>query len=399
VATPRELIVPTPQGLYCAEGPFHIDPWRPVGRAVVTHAHSDHATWGCGEYLCSGSGAGVLRERVGADAAITGLPYGESVTVGGVRVSLHPAGHILGSAQVRVERVSDGETWVVSGDYKTVADRTCGAFAPVRCHTFITESTFGLPIYRWADQASVFDDLNAWWRASRAQARTCVVLAYALGKAQRVLAGLDPSIGPIAVHGAVRRFNRAYAAAGVALPEAPGASDPAGPDVRGCGLVVAPPSALGSPWLRRFATGPAEGGVSAAMVSGWMQVRGTRRRRAVDRGFVLSDHADWPGLLEAIRATGATRVGVTHGSIGPMVRYLRELGLDAFEVPTRYVGETGEDQPGQEDDTTSDAPHEPGASATGRSPPEDGPAPPPDSPPPTPPPPIAPPHPPNRPWS
>jgi putative mRNA 3-end processing factor len=347
-APSSDLILSTPDGLYCPEGGFHIDPWKPVPRAVVTHAHSDHACWGSGEYLCSRTGALVLRERVGAQAAITGIGFGEVITLGSVRVSLHPAGHILGSAQVRVARTGSegraGETWVVSGDYKTAPDRTCEYFEPVRCDVFITESTFGLPIYRWDPQAEIFADINGWWRANREAARTSVVFAYALGKAQRVLGGLDPSIGPIGVHGSVSRFDHAYAAAGIGLPEAPNAVGEVAAALRGVGLVVAPPSAAGSPWLRKFATGPATGGVSTAAVSGWMQVRGNRRREAIDRGFVLSDHADWDGLLATLRATGASRIGVTHGFIEPMVRWLREHErLDAFPVPTRYreEGEEG----------------------------------------------------------
>jgi putative mRNA 3-end processing factor len=223
-----DLLTPTDRGLYCPEGGFHVDPWRPVERAVVTHAHGDHVARGCGAYLCSATGAGVLRARLTGDPApgeppsgpVTGVPFGEIVTLGAARVSLHPAGHILGSAQVRVERAASngrhGEVWVVSGDYKTVADRTCEPFEPVPCDVFITESTFGLPIYRWEPQEQVFADINAWWRASAEQGRTSMVFAYALGKAQRVLAGVDPSIGPLAVHGAVHRMNEVYRAAGVA---------------------------------------------------------------------------------------------------------------------------------------------------------------------------------------
>lgn len=335
-----DLLIPTDRGLYCADGDFHIDPWAPVERAVVTHAHGDHVSQGCGSYLCSASGAAVLRARLGSDGAgVQGVAYGTAIDLGGVRVSLHPAGHVLGSAQVRVERAG-APVWVVSGDYKTAADRTCEPFEPVRCDVFITESTFGLPIYRWDDQAAVFEQINAWWRRNAEQGRTSLVFAYALGKAQRVLGGVDASIGPIAVHGALCRMNEVYRSAGIDLPQAPHAADDVVKQVKGRGLVVAPPSALGSPWTRKFA---GRDGMSAAFVSGWMRVRGTRRRKAIDRGFVLSDHADWPGLLWAIRQTGASRVGVTHGSVGPMVRWLREQRMEAFTVPTRYTGETGEE--------------------------------------------------------
>lgn len=352
---PDDLVITTPDGLYCPRGGFHIDPWRPVPHAIITHAHSDHAGWGCKRYLASPTGAIVLRQRVGPDAGITPQPFNRGLTLGDVAVSLHPAGHILGSAQVRIEHA--GRVCVISGDYKSAPDATCEPFEPVRCHTFITESTFGLPVYRWRPQSETFDDINRWWRANQADSRTSIVFAYALGKAQRMLAGLDPAIGPIACHGAVDRLNRAYRDAGIALPDAPLATADNAPDLRGRGLIVAPPSAASTPWLRKFAAAPAAG-VATAFASGWMLIRGTRRRRGVDRGFALSDHADWSGLLDAIRATGASRIGVTHGYVQPLVRYLREhLALDAFAVPTRYEGERFEDAP---DGTPSDPAADPG---------------------------------------
>lgn len=348
VSTSTQLLVSTDDGLHCPEGGFHIDPWRPVDRAVITHAHSDHLVAGCTSYLCAAPGVGVLRERLGHGAKIETLEYDAKVRMRGVHLSLHPAGHILGSAQVRVEQCTPGSdgarrgtTWVFSGDYKTEADRTCAGFEPVSCDVFITESTFGLPIYKWRSEHDEFARVNAWWSDNADQGRTSVLFAYALGKAQRLLAGVDPEIGPIAVHGAVDRFNRAYRASGVALTEAPHAAGDIVQRVRGRGLVIAPPSALGSPWIRKFAA--VDEGFSGAFASGWMQVRGTRRRKAIDRGFVISDHADWPGLLSAIEATGASRVGVTHGYVRPLVRWLIESGYEAFAVPTRYTGERGED--------------------------------------------------------
>jgi len=356
------LIHPTDDGLHCAEGGFHLDPWRPVERAVVTHAHSDHASPGCGSYLCSEECEPVLRLRIGAAASINAVPFGLNIDVGGVRVSLHPAGHILGSAQVRVERRLStdaaagpvGEVAVFTGDFKDVPDRTCTPFEPVRCHTLIMESTFALPVYRWPSQDSVFAEINAWWRANRDAGRTSLVFAYALGKAQRVLAGLDPSIGPIGAHGSVRRMNLGYAARGVALPETRPAAGAAVKALQGVGLIVAPPSANGSTWARKL--GGREG-VSTAFVSGWMMVRGSRRRRAVDRGFVLSDHADWPGLLRAIDDSGAERVGVTHGFSDTLVRWLGQHGRDAYIVPSRYEGErTENDDPAPEPDDPRPAP-------------------------------------------
>ena len=326
------MIRTTARGLYCEAGGFYIDPWQPVDRAVITHAHSDHARWGSNHYLCAAPALAVMRARLGPDAAIEGLAYGQAIEMNGVRVSLHPAGHVLGSAQVRVEH--RGEVWVVSGDYKLDPDPTCVPFEPVRCHTFISESTFGLPIYRWQDPRKLSDAINAWWRANAEAKRASLIFAYAFGKAQRILASIDSTIGPIIVHGAVDTLNRAYREAGVALPETKRVGDfekfnPAG------ALVLAPPSAQSTPWLKRF------GDYSDAFASGWMQIRGARRRQAVDQGFTLSDHADWPSLNRAIAETGAQRVYVTHGQIGPMVRWLTEQGLEAHGMETEFEGEAG----------------------------------------------------------
>ncbi len=329
-----DLVVERPEGLYCPQGDFHIDPWRPVDRAVITHAHADHARRGHGHYLASAPSEGVLRARLGADIALQPLAWGETVEHRGVRVSLHPAGHVLGAAQVRLEH--RGRVWVVSGDYYLSAhdetNPTCTPFEPVRCDAFVTESTFGLPVYRWRPQAQVFAEIDAWWAANAAAGRASLLLAYSFGKAQRLLAGVDASIGPIAVHGAVEPINAAYRAAGVALPPTRRVTE-LGKDELGRALVVAPPSVQGSPWLRRL------GDHGDAFASGWMQLRGTRRRRGVDRGFVLSDHADWPGLQRAIAATGAARVIVTHGYEAVMVRWLRERGLDAASFRTEYGDE------------------------------------------------------------
>ena len=337
----------TNEGLYCEAGGFHVDPWAAVPRAVVTHAHGDHVAWGCGAYLASADGAALLQLRLGGTGAVEALPYGERRLLGGVSVSLHPAGHILGSVQVRLE--AGGEVWVVSGDYKTDPDPTCRPFEPVRCHTFISESTFGLPIYRWPAQSEVFSEINAWWRANADAGRASLLSGYALGKAQRLIAGLDPSIGAILTHGAVEKINAAYRAAGVALPATTYAGD-ADRDASRRAIVIAPPSAAGSVWARRF------GNASNAFASGWMRVRGARRRRSLDRGFTLSDHADWPGLLGAIAATGAERVWVTHGFTGPVVRWLEEQGLEARAVATRFEGERDEPEAPGEADAPAEAP-------------------------------------------
>jgi putative mRNA 3-end processing factor len=327
------LLETTDRGIYCSEGAFYIDPWQPVELAVITHAHGDHACFGSSHYLTSVTGERVLRQRLGTDARIESVPFGQPVRFHGVSVSLHPAGHVLGSAQVRVEH--RGEVWVVSGDYKRERDVTCEPFETVRCHTFITESTFGLPVYRWRSQAEVFNEINSWWRENQREERASVLFAYALGKAQRLLAGIDPSIGPILAHGAVMSFLPAYHAAGIPLPKIEHADEKLAKSVRHRALVIAPPSAAGSPWMRKFAP------FSTAFASGWMQLRGARRRRALDRGFALSDHADWDGLLQTIRETGAERVGVTHGYSTVLVRWLRENGWKAWAMPTRYEGEEG----------------------------------------------------------
>jgi putative mRNA 3-end processing factor len=312
-----------------------------VDCAVVTHAHSDHACPGSRAYLTAQPGEALLRVRVGGEAPIQALEYGESVRLNGVHVSLHPAGHILGSAQVRIE--SGGEVWVVSGDYKLEPDPTCTVFEPVACHTFVTESTFGLPIYRWPPEADVFAEIHAWWAANQQAAKASVLFAYSLGKAQRVLAGLlagmDPAAGPIYTHGAVENFCRLYREAGIALAPTThtGAASPATDWSRA--LILAPPSANGTHGLigsRRF------GPLSTGLVSGWMRIRGARRRRSLDRGFVLSDHADWPGIMSAIRASGASRVWVTHGYRAAVVEWLKQQGVEAQAIETRFEGDLDE---------------------------------------------------------
>jgi putative mRNA 3-end processing factor len=329
------LLQNTERGLYCEPGNFYVDPWQPVDTAVITHAHSDHARLGSDVYLTEASGEDVLRARLGPEARIETLRYGEAAFRDAVKVSFHPAGHILGSAQVRLDR--GGETWVVSGDYKLENDGLYPAFEPVRCHTFVTESTFGLPIYHWRPQAEIFDEINEWWRENQAGRRTSVLFCYALGKAQWILKGLDPGTGPIFLHGAMERYLPAYARQGVIFPLTTKVDRQTLLEAAGRGLVLAPQSADNSPWLRKF------GDISKAFASGWMQIRGTRRRGALDRGFVLSDHADWPGLQQAIQATGAERIWVTHGYTHPLARYLREAGLRAEALETRFVGELDEE--------------------------------------------------------
>jgi putative mRNA 3-end processing factor len=334
-----DLVIRRPQGLYCPPGDFYIDPWRPVERAVITHAHADHARAGHRYYLCAEPGAGVLRARLG-DISVQALPYGQSCQIGDVTVSMHPAGHVLGSAQVRLAH--QGRVWVVSGDYKTEPDRTCAPFEPVPCHVFITECTFGLPIYRWRPSGEVMGEINSWWQDNQAHRRPSLLLGYSFGKAQRLLAGVDPHLGPIVVHSAIDPLNAAYRDAGIWLPPTLRFSDVKDPTIWQQALVLAPPSAARGPLSRALQH------ASDAMASGWMQLRGARRRAGVDRGFVLSDHADWPGLVQAIAATGAERIIVTHGQEGVLVRWLQQQGLEAEAMETDYGDEQANDVTGME---------------------------------------------------
>lgn len=334
VTTAKDALVrSTSRGLYCAAGDFYIDPWRRVDRALITHAHSDHARSGMASYLTAEGGVNVLRERIGLDAPVSGIAYGERRRIGDVFVSFHPAGHLLGSSQIRVEH--RGEVWVITGDYKIAPDASCEAFEPVPCHHLITEATFALPVYKWPEPSVVFEQINQWWRENQSEGRTSVLFAYALGKAQRVLCGIDPSIGPIGVHGAVEKMLPHYRAAGRPIPDGIVKASVDHKDLlKKRGLIVAPGSVQNTPWLRKFAP------YSLAFASGWMAIRGARRRRALDRGFVVSDHVDWQGILDTVEATGAETVGVTHGYADPLVRWLREeRGLKAYEVVTRFSGE------------------------------------------------------------
>jgi putative mRNA 3-end processing factor len=339
----QPLVTVTGKGFYCSLGNFYIDPWQPVPRALVTHSHGDHCTWGCQSYLVAQAGEQVFRVRLGAEARIQTLPYGEPTTINGVRVSFHPAGHILGSAQIRLEY--GGEVWVVSGDYKVQPDVTCAPFELVPCHYFITEATFGLPIYHWQPSEVVFEQINRWWAVNAENGKATILYCYALGKAQRVMSGLDPSIGAILTHGAVERLNHAYRASGIALPPTQYAKS-ADKSLFRRALIIAPVSARGTTWVRRL------GAHASGFASGWMRIRGARRQRAVDRGFILSDHADWDGLQTTIRATGAERVGVTHGYVPVLARWLNEQGIDAYGIDTRYSGEGDDSQEaGEEGDS------------------------------------------------
>lgn len=325
----------TERGIYCPAGKFYIDPWRPVERAILTHGHADHARPGHASYLATRSAAPVMRHRLG-EVRLDTINYGETLRIGDATLSFHPAGHVPGSAQVRVQVA--GEIWVASGDYKTVADGISEPFEPVRCHAFITESTFGLPVFHWPAQSDIAQDINRWWKNCQDQGLTPVLGAYALGKAQRILSLLDYETGPILTHGAIEATTRILRKQGFDLPDTKQVtSDTRIQDHPGA-LVLATPSALTGTWTRRF------GPVSTGFASGWMQMRGVRRRRAADRGFVMSDHADWVGLNDAIQQTGAEKIFVTHGYTEIFTLWLNDQGFDATIVPTEFEGETLQDE-------------------------------------------------------
>ncbi|WP_299200968.1 ligase-associated DNA damage response exonuclease [uncultured Tateyamaria sp.] len=325
----------TPAGIYCPAGDFYIDPWKPVSRALITHGHADHARWGMESYLATDIAAPVMRHRLG-DVSIDTIGYGERLQIGGATVSFHPAGHVPGSAQIRLE--VEGEVWVASGDYKMVDDGLSTPFEPVKCHHFITESTFGLPVFHWQDQAVIAAQINDWWAGCAAAGKTAFLGCYALGKAQRLMSMLNPDIGSILTHTAIENTNAVMRTQGIVLPDTVQAGPDLNPkDHRGA-IVLAPPSALGSAWARKF------GAQENAFASGWMALRGIRRRRAGDRGFVISDHADWSGLLSAITDTGAENIYVTHGYTEIFTRYLNDQGWNAQVLQTEFGGEDAEDE-------------------------------------------------------
>lgn len=323
----------TNKGIYCAQADVYIDPWKKVKRALITHGHADHSRWGHSHYLCTRTARPVIRFRLGP-INIESVEYGETTTINGVKFSFHPAGHIIGSAQIRAEY--KGEIWVVSGDYKIEDDGLSEAFEPVKCHGFITESTFGLPVYKWKPQATVFEEINDWWRTNAEQGKVSVISAYALGKAQRIIHSVDHSIGRIFTHGAVENTNEVIRKQGIDLAETTRVHSNVNKQEYKGGLVIAPPSAIAGNWVRKFQP------YSTAIASGWMTLRGARRRRNADRGFVLSDHADWEGLNQAIKDTGCEKVIVTHGYTEIFTKWLREQGYDAYGEKTQFESEPPE---------------------------------------------------------
>lgn len=321
------LISFTPSGLYCAQAGIYIDPWKPVQQAIISHAHSDHAISGHTNYLCHRETTPVLQLRLGENN-YQSVEWGETITINDVRISLHPAGHIIGSSQVRLEY--KGEVWVFSGDYKLENDGISGAFEPVKCHTFITESTFGLPIYKWKSQEAIYNEIQNWVLHNQGIGKASVLIAYSLGKAQRVLQALSGVTNKVLAHGAIYNVQQMLQQQGRNFIEVERVTPEMNKASFKNAVILAPPSADGTPWMKKFQP------YSLGICSGWMQVRGNLRRRNADKGFALSDHCDWDSLLTAVKATGAERVFVTHGFQSAFSRYLNEQGIEAHEVSTQY---------------------------------------------------------------
>lgn len=326
----RQLIEFNDCGIYCPAGDFYIDPWKPVKYALITHAHADHARWGHENYLAHNLSREVLKYRLG-DINLQTLPYNEIITRNGIKISFHPAGHIIGSAQIRVE--FKGEVWVISGDYKIEDDGLSAPFEPVKCHSFISECTFGMPVYKWKPQKEIFDDINYWWEKNISEGRSTVIAGYSLGKAQRIMHNVNTDLGRIYTHGAIENTNEALRRNGVPLPSTTRITSEISKDEIRKGIVICPPSAIGTPWMRKFQP------FSFGYCSGWMALRGAKRRMAADRGFIISDHADWSGLLDAIKATNCESVYLTHGYTASFARFLSETGFDAHEAKTLYGGD------------------------------------------------------------
>ena len=336
VMSRKPLLEFNANGIYCAQGDFYIDPWRPVNYAIITHAHSDHAKWGNKKYLAHHLSREILYHRLG-EINLETIEYGETVQINNVGITLFPAGHILGSAQIRV--VYKGEIWVVSGDYKLEDDGLCAPFEPVKCHSFISECTFGIPVYKWKPQQEIFDGINQWWKQNNSEGKTSVLVGYSLGKAQRILQNLDMNIGKVYTHGVIQNSNDALIRNGIALNLTEKITYETTKEQINGNMVICPPSAVGSAWTRKLNP------YSFGYCSGWMAIRGAKKRRAADRGFVLSDHADWDGLITAIAATACETVYLTHGFTASFSRYLSDVGYDAHEAKTLYGSEDDEAEP------------------------------------------------------
>lgn len=325
------LVKFTKKGIYCIPGKFYLDPWYPVEYAIISHGHADHARWGNKHYLCHNQSKAILQHRIGAHISIESLPYNQYKVINGVKVSFHPAGHIIGSAQIRLEY--KGYIVVFSGDYKTQPDFITTPFEPVKCHEFITESTFGLPIYKWKSEEELQQELQDWIVQNQQNNRTSIFLGYSLGKAQRIMK-LVENVEEIYVHAAIHNLNKAIENSGISLPTTKLlTADFKKIEIQNK-IVILPPALLGSKMIKKIPN------AATAICSGWMQIRGNRRWKAVDAGFAVSDHADWDGLLSAVKATEAEKVYVTHGSQAVFSKYLNEIGIEAHELKTEF----GEDE-------------------------------------------------------
>jgi len=326
-----QLIEFTKKGLYVPQADVYIDPWKSVDKAFITHGHSDHARPGSKSYITTQSALPVIKHRLGSHINARGVGYGEEINVNGVKFSFHPAGHIIGSAQIRVEY--KGEIWVASGDYKIEPDGVSEDFESVKCHVYITESTFGLPVFKWKPQEVIMHEINSWWQSNKEQGRVSILAAYSLGKAQRIINNVDHSIGRIFTHGAIENVNEVIRRQGKNLKETTRVVHGQKASLFEGSLIIAPPSAVDSAWSTKFKD------YSSGVASGWMATRGTSRRRTADRGFVLSDHADWEGLLTAIKASEAEKVYVTHGYTEIFSKYLKSIGYYSAVVNTEYTGD------------------------------------------------------------
>jgi putative mRNA 3-end processing factor len=322
-----ELLELTERGLYCEKGDFYIDPWKPVHRAIITHAHSDHAKAGHNAYLCHHLTKPLLQTRLG-NYQYESIGWNETVNINGINISLHPAGHVIGSSQIRVEY--KGEIWVVSGDYKTYDDGLSGIFEPINCNTFITESTFGLPVYQWRSQKEQYEEVQQWILKNFSDGYNSVLFSYSLGKAQRMTHAASTLTNNIFVHGSVWSIHEALINAGVDLPAVQKINTNTPKLSLTNAVIIAPTSTLGSPWLKKFAP------YRTAVCSGWMKIRGQAKRNPADAGFPISDHADWNGLIKTIKATGAEKVLVTHGYSAVLSRYLNEIGIEAEVLEADY---------------------------------------------------------------
>ena len=330
----KSFIKFTENGIYCIPGKFYLDPWKPVENAVISHGHSDHARWGMKHYLCHHFTKPIIQYRLGSDISVDSVDYGEEVLKNGVKISLHPAGHLIGSSQIRLDY--KGQVVVFTGDYKVDEDELSTPFEPVKCHTFITESTFGLPVYKWEKNSVYREMLQDWIRNNQSSGRTSVFIGYSLGKAQRIMKLIE-GMGEIFVHSSIYNTNKAIESAGVILPDYKAIDWENRSDMQGQTVVV-PPALIGSNMIKKIPNG------TTAICSGWMQIRGNRRWNSVDAGFAVSDHADWDGLLWATKESGAEKVFVTHGSQAVFAKYLNEQGIEAYELKTHYGDQEEEEK-------------------------------------------------------